>query len=365
VAKVFRFFKVMPTFRSRDGELADIKKNVETFDIACKVLENGGTIVMFPEAEHQHGRYLGTFKKGVPRICLGAEKFADFQLNLQILPVNLHYSNIHNFREKALIEIGKPFEISEILDTFKQNPNDGYMQFNAKARTVLKSMVLDIDDREHYEEYNLLREIIRRYRIKNNYKKYSYFDEFKEEKNVISEINTLKEKEHDKFEMLMQKTKNYAELLKKLNFRDGLVNKKTTGFGLIAKSLLMVLFFPFFIFRMINNGIPCYLANSLAKKVKDKVFTGSIQCAFGFAFFPVWYLIIIITASLISHSFIIGISYTILAFISLFIYFRYKVMFIKLKHLWRYFLQRKTEDVIQLNALKEEILRFSSTTFST
>jgi len=359
VAKILRFWRVMPTYRSKDsGGKSDLMKNLETFQIAANILKNGGIIGMFPEAGHQQGRYLSTFKKGVPRICFEAEEISDYKLHLQILPVNLHYSNIHNFREKALVEIGKPFRFNEFLEIYKNNPNEAYLQFNEKARAILKSMVLDIEDKEHYEEYNLLREMVRRYCIKNNYKRYNYFDEFNEEKKVVSKINTLKEGTPEKFETLMLETKKYSESLKKLNFRDWLINKRITGFGLVTKTLLMVLFFPFFLFGFVNNAIPCALANFLTKKIKDKVFTGSIQFVIGFIFLPFWYLGILLAVSLISHSFIIGLSYTILAFISLFVYFRYRVTALKLWHTWRYYLKRKANEIQQIIQLKSEILLF-------
>ena len=358
LSKILKFWKVMPTFRLQDGDRSDLMKNLQTFEIAAKILKNGGMIGMFPEAMHQQGRYLGTFKKGVPRICFGAEEISDYNLNLQILPVNIHYSNILNFREKVLIEIGETFTINEFFDTYKNNPNDAFLLFNKKARPILKSMVLDIEDREHYEEYNFLREMVRRHRIKNNYKNFNYYDEFKEEKKTITEIDELKEKAPEKFEILISYTKKYAEKLKKLNFNDELVNKKITGLSLITKVLPLILFFPFFLFGFINNAVPCYLATFLLKKIKDKVFSGSIQFVIGWLVFPIWYLFVLLTVSLTLNSLIIGLSYTILAFISLFVFFRYFV-FLK-NHLlsWRYYFKRKTKDVVELKHLKNMILQF-------
>lgn len=359
VAKILRFWKVMPTYNSRvGGSKSDMLKNLETFEIAAHILKNGGIIGMFPEAMHQQGRYLGTFKKGVPRICFGAEEAADYQLNLQILPVNLHYSNILSFREKVLVEIGKPFSFNEFLETYKNNPNDAYLQFNEKARTIFQSMVLDMNDSEHYESYNLLRDMVRRCRMKHNYKKYNYFDEFKEEKKIVAEIDTLKETVPEKFETLMTETQQYVDSLKRLNFRDWLVNKKFSSFELGAKTLLMILLFPLFGFGFLNNIIPCTLATFLTKKIKDKVFTGSIQFVIGFLFFPIWYLIILLATSLIMHSFLIGFSYMILAFLSLFVYYNYKKTFVKLWHSWRYFLKKKTEEVLRVGELKKKILAF-------
>jgi 1-acyl-sn-glycerol-3-phosphate acyltransferase len=356
VAKILRFWRVMPTYRAKDGGKSDIKKNMETFQIASDILKNGGVITMFPEAMHQQGRFLGTFKKGVPRICFGAEEAADFQLNLQILPVNLHYSKIQKFREKALVEIGKPFGISGLLEAYKNNPNEAYLEFNTKARAILKSMVLDIEDAENYEEYNFLREMIRRSRIKNNYKRYNYYDEFKEEKKVIAEIDALKEKAPENFETLMAETKEYSESLKKLNFKDVLVNKKTTGFGLAMKTLLMGICFPFFLFGFVNNALPCFLVDYLTNKIPDRVFVGSLRFIMGFLLLPFWYLGICIAVSLISHSFLVGLSYTILAFLSLFVYYRYRVSTFKLWHAWRYFFKRKTDEVARLKELKNKIL---------
>ena len=358
VAKILRFWRVMPTYRAKDGRTSDIKKNMETFEIASGILKNGGVIVMFPEAMHQQRRILGSFKKGVPRICFGAEEVADFQLNLQILPVNLHYSKVQKFREKALIEIGKPFGISELLETYKNNPNEAYLQFNNKARTIFKTMVLDIEDADYYEEYNFLREMIRRFRINNNYKKYNYYDEFKEEKRVISEIDALKANDVANFENLMKTTKTYSKSLKKLKFKDWLINNKTTGFGLVLKTLLMTLFSPFFLFGFANNVIPCFLVNYLTDKIPDRVFVGSLRFIMGFVLMPFWYLGICITASLLSHSFIIGFSYTVLAFLSLFVYYNFRIATLKLWHSWRYFFIRKTEEATKLKELKNRILHF-------
>jgi hypothetical protein len=315
---------------------------------------------MFPEAMHQQRRILGTFKKGAPRVCFAAEESADFQLHLQILPVNLHYSKIQQFRQKALIEIGKPFEISEFFETYKNNPNDAYLAFNEKARAILKSMMLDIEDVAHYEEYNFLRKIIRYDRIRHNYKRYNYYDECKEEKKVIEEIEHLKANFPEKFEDLMLETKKYSTGLKKLNFRDWLLNRKISGFRLIAKCLLMVILFPFFLFGSINNALPCSLANLITGKMTDRVFVGSVRLFLGFMLFPLYYLGICIAASLISHSLIIGIAYTILAFLSLFVYYRYRVILLKLWHTCRYFFKRKTPDVKELKKLKNNILQFFS-----
>jgi len=359
LAKIFRFWRVMPAFRTRDASsMSDIKENLITFQIASKILVEGGVIIMFPEALHQQGRWLTTFKKGVPRVCFEAEAAANYNLKLQILPVNLHYSDIHKFREKVLIEIGKPFEISELFETYKNSPNDAYLKFNEKARPIIKSMIVNIENDEYYKPCNLLREVVRLHNIRNNYKKYNYYDEFKEEKKAVAQMDTLRENEPEKFESLMKETKEYSDLLDTLNFKDWLVNKKTTRFGLIARSFLWVLLSPFFLFSFINNAIPWYVANWATGKIKDKIFVGSVRFVISFFGLPTYYAIVCVIASLLTKSFLVGFSYTVLAFLSLFVYHHYRRFSIKLWHSWRYFQKKKTNEIKQLGSLKNSILLF-------
>lgn len=354
IAKCLRFFKVMPTFRMQDGGRNDLLKNMESFKLASQILKQGGVIVMFPEAGHQQGRYLASFKKGVPRVCFGAEEAANFELNLQILPVNLHFSNIHNFDEKVLIQVGKPFTINEFFDTYKSEPNLAFEQFNAKARPILKDMMLHIDYDEHYFEVNFLREMIRRERLSDK-KSYNYFDEFNEEKNVIAEINNWKENDKEKFAKLMTDTKQYKNELKKQNLRDWVVGNLCSKCKLFFLTFLMFLISPIFFFGAINNAIPCYISNIMTKKLKDKVFVGSLRFGIGFFFFPIWYLLMLICVSIIASSFIFSLSYVILAFISLFIYLRYQKNSVKLCKLRRY-LKMSMEERESLNKQKRSII---------
>ena len=113
VAKILRFLKILPTFRTRDGGVSDIKYNMTSFGIAAKVLNDGGTLVIAPEAQHQQGHYLGSFKKGFPRIAFAAEEMADFKLDLQILPVNIHYKDYYNARSEVVLTVGEPFGCTE------------------------------------------------------------------------------------------------------------------------------------------------------------------------------------------------------------------------------------------------------------
>ena len=133
IAKLLRYIKVLPTFRTRDGERSDIKRNNDTFNVAGHVLLRGGTVILYPEAQHQHGRYLGPFKKGFPRICFAAEELSNYSVDVKVLPVCIHYTKYERIKSKLLLVIGKPFTFEEFYDIHKTVPNLAYDQLNEKA----------------------------------------------------------------------------------------------------------------------------------------------------------------------------------------------------------------------------------------
>ena len=160
VARILRFLKIMPTFRSRDGNVSDVKSNLALYNRAARVLRKGGTLVIFPEATHQHGHYMNTFKKGFARIAFSAEELNDYQLGLQVLPLNIHYSNYFNFRSDLMVTVGKPFTFEELFDTYKENHDKGYLALNEKARTRVKEITPDIDIPEYYNEIDALTQMM-------------------------------------------------------------------------------------------------------------------------------------------------------------------------------------------------------------
>ena len=160
VARIMRFLKILPVYRNRDGGREDIKKDLAIFNRAAKVLKKGGTLVIFPEAGHQHGHYMSTFKKGFSRIAFAAEEMNDFKLGVQILPLNIHYSNYFNFQSDLMVTCGKPFTYDEFFELYKEAPNQAYLALNEKARARVKEMTPDIDIPEYYNEIEALTHIM-------------------------------------------------------------------------------------------------------------------------------------------------------------------------------------------------------------
>ena len=358
IAKLLKFAKVLPTFRTRDGDRSDIRKNNNTFATAGDILARGGTVIMYPEAQHQHGRYLGDFKKGFPRICFIAEEISDYNLHLKILPVCLHYTHYEKMGSKLLIIIGTPFTFEEFFEIHKTDSNLAYAKLNEKTRSILKEMVLDIEDQENYNNYDALRLMVSDKRIEKKQGKSNYYHHFLEEKKVVQEIDQLKQKDSQKFELLMEKTKIYQEELKKLNFRDWLINSKVNWFFAILNDIFLLLTFPIFLFSLVNNGIIYFAPEIIVKKLKDHQLFSTIRFAVGFVISLVWYLLLFFIVLFISKSILISlvwVSTSILFF--KYIHF-WKMNVKKVFHAYRYLLLKNSTQVKNLQELKVGILNF-------
>ena len=339
VAKILRFLKILPTFRTRDGGVSDIKYNMTSFNLAAKVLNNGGTLVIAPEAQHQQGHYLGSFKKGFPRIAFAAEEMAEFKLNLQILPVNIHYKDYYNARSEVVLTVGEPFGCAEFAEIFKNDPNAAYLALNEKARAQLKAITPDVEQyEEFYQEIDFLRLLWVKPRLEKKGLSTSYFPNYPQEEVVLlQKISAMQSEQPERFSQLMQNTREYLDELRRLNLRDWIIDRNVCFSKVLLYTISAVLAFPFYLFGLINNIIPFAVPAMLRKKIKDRQLHSSFNFVGGMVSFTIFYLLVFAIVWIASKSVLCALGYLLLMYLSFFAFYYYKRGFIKLKALWRYY----------------------------
>ena len=360
VAKILRFLKILPTFRTRDGERKDVRNNNYVFELAASILNRGKTLTMFPEASHQAGHYLSDFKKGFPRIALTAEEQANYQLGLKIVPVNIHYKSYFHFRTKLVLTVGEPFQIpSEILELHQTEPNLAFMKLNEIVREKLKAITID-EGTEYYTEYDQIREILYSPRLITQGKKpKSLYEEKEEGLKIVEELHQLRENDENNFLNLMETAKEYSAGLETLKLRNWLINKKVSFCSLFGKALLLLLTFPFYLFGLFNIGLPFHFPGILKKKIKDHQLHSSMNFAPAILLtFPLMFIILLTVVWIISGKFWIALIYLPMAFFSLFIYNAYRIAFIKWRGACRYYsLSKKKNSLLtRLSEIKSNLI---------
>lgn len=357
VARILRFLKIMPTFRSRDGNRADIRSNLELYNRAARVLKSGGTIVIFPEATHQHGHFMNTFKKGFCRIAFSAEELNDFKLGVKVLPLNIHYSNYFNFRSDLMVTVGEPFTYEEFFDIYKENHDKAYLALNEKARARVKEITPDIDIPEYYNEIEALTQMMSEPLLKHKGLRPSYLPNQKDAAmTIISNLKDFKENEPDQFNLLMEQTREYTTLLQQYGLHNWVVNRKLSIIRFIFRSILMIASAPLFAFGYINNFVPRYITKHFTDKVKDPMLHSSFQYVIGtVATFPIFYLLLFGLVWLISKSGLIALGYVFLTFMTAFFVHYYKIAIRKFGTVFSAMRLKHTADYQQLSSLQKII----------
>lgn len=357
VAKILRFLKIMPTFRTRDGNRDDVRSNIALYERAARVLKDGGTIVIFPEATHQHGHFMNTFKKGFCRIAFSAEEINDFKLGVKVLPLNIHYSNYFNFRSDLMVTVGESFTYEEFFDLYKEHPNDAYLALNEKARARVKEITPDIDIPEYYNEIESLTQMMSEPLLKHKGLKTSYLPNQKDAAmTIIANLKQFKDKEPEQFDILMQQTREYTTLLQQRGLHHWVINRKLSIFRFIVRSLLMVASLPLFLFGYINNLIPFAITKRFANKAKDPMLRSSFQYVSStVATFPIYYLLLLGIVWIISKKFWIALAYVVLTFMTALFVHYYKIAIRKFYTVFHAMSLRHTDDYQKLSSLQKLI----------
>jgi 1-acyl-sn-glycerol-3-phosphate acyltransferase len=244
-----RAYNMFPVYRQRDGGNTAAKNEKIIQDCIDMLIDGRQPLAIFVEGNHSMIRSLRPIKKGVARIALAAMEQSDFKMKLKIIPIGLAYSKHTRVRSDLLVNFGDPIMVSEYLDLYHENPNKAYMQITKDISSKLSKIIVNIADRENYEE-------IEKAWISEKITYDNMVDELHNDQNIIKRLSQ---------EKLAGKPLNIVERKKKKN-----------------SIVHMVLGFPAFIYGTLNN-LPFYFIMSrlIGKVVTDIHFYGSIKMAGG------------------------------------------------------------------------------------
>ncbi len=292
IARILTFLKLLPIYRIRDG-YGNLKLNDYIIKKIHDILSKNHYLVIFPEGNHGEKKQLRSLKKGISRIAFQTEEQHDYTLDLKVVPVGLDYSNYYNFNEDLFVNFGKPIDISQFIDLYKENPSKAHLAFRKELSKELKKYMVHIESQDYYETINLLRKIYKTPVKKElGLKNLKQPNKFKTDKKIIELSHYLLDQEPEVFKEIDEKVKSYSEYLKKLNVQDSVVENNQTGTGrLFLNSVIIALTSPIFLYGWLNNLLSYFPAHHFSKKMKDPQFISSIKYGIGMVTFPLFYLI--------------------------------------------------------------------------
>lgn len=360
IAKLLRFLKILPTFRSRDGGRDDIRSNLETFDLAARFLNEGATVCMFPEAKHQPGKFFATFKKGYPRLAFRSAELSDYQNNLKVLPIAIYYTNYFHMHYDLVMVIGEPFGIEPFYEQFKTEPNNAYFALNEKSKAIIQELGIDVKDEEHYAQYETTFAIGRKKMMaKEHWPEHDPYSAMLSDKKIMEVLDETHLQQPEKFSSIMLHAADYKDGMEKLNLRTWQLEQTTSAFRLILRFLWLLISFPLFLFGFINNFIPFYACELPKKNLQDKMFTSTINFTVSvIVMYPLCYLLLFVLVALISHSCLFSLAYLVASFITMFVQYGWRKYAIKTFSLCRYRRYERTKNALlaKIKSARESIL---------
>lgn len=292
---ILKFLKIWPVYRIRDGK-ENLANNEEIFAKVNQLLEEKQSVALFPEAAHSGRRQMLPHKKAIPRITLEAEAKNNFSLELQIIPVGISYSHYWNFNRSLLVQYGEPITIEKFWFDYEMNPQKAMMDLRDLIREKLQALVIEINSKIYYEEYESIRQLTGKSLVKPKlFSKKKALQQFRAEKELIDKLEILEKESPQSFEELINQLHHYQQSLNDAKCTDRKVEnalnsgKMITPIGILAALLSL----PIFVYGFVFNAIPFWGSRIwVRRKVKDKIFTSSFNYVLGLIIFPLYYLVI-------------------------------------------------------------------------
>jgi glycerol-3-phosphate O-acyltransferase / dihydroxyacetone phosphate acyltransferase len=140
IGSIVRAFDTIPVYRKQevgDGSLA--AANAAMFARAREVLQQGGSIAIFPEGTTHDDPKLRELKTGAARIALGANV-----ATMTVVPTGIYYTAKHAFRSSVLVLFGEPIEVQP-LGTEGEPPVGDVDRLTAAIDTGLDAVTLQAE----------------------------------------------------------------------------------------------------------------------------------------------------------------------------------------------------------------------------
>lgn len=290
--KIFkRFLHMIPVYRPNTMP-GETHKNAAAFEKCIEHLSTKRSILVFPEGVSVTEKKILPLKTGVARIARDTIISEGEDLNLQIIPIGLNYSDPHTFRSDLYINVGEPISAAEFIN---QNSEDEKQEVRNLTQHIEDRMIETVLHQENSELEELIDKINATYsRDLKSTLGVAFQDqdrEFELNKLTIAVVKHFQKSRPDAYEEMTDLIDDYVQSIENKGIKDKeirRVNNKvpfylTLGYFIGA---------PFFLLGWICNYIPYKLNVIIQNKMgfKDS-FKGSMILGFGLALFLVWFIL--------------------------------------------------------------------------
>lgn len=308
-APILYFLKILPVYRIRDG-IDTLKKNQAIFDKTVDVLNANNGLVILPEGNHKGERRLRQLKKGFARIAFQTEEAGGMKNSIQVIPMGIDYDDYVHCRSRQIINFGSPIDVSDYINDFKENPAIGLNKIKNRLAEAMKPLIIHIKSEPYYSLIDNLRVLFRRDMcLKLNMNPKNEADGFFADQRFVEMMDEAIETSQESISELDNNYNKINDILDNVNLTLFDMKSHSTVSNFLFKTLVLIIFFPFFIYGYVNHLFPFCLPKLLTNKVKDEMFITSFLFVLTLISFPLFYLVQSLVIFFIFNSWWITLGY--------------------------------------------------------
>jgi glycerol-3-phosphate O-acyltransferase/dihydroxyacetone phosphate acyltransferase len=286
--------RAIPVQRAQDSPGGKINTSF-LFSKCYERLEEGDTILIFPEGVSMHGRQLHKIKTGAARIALGAEAANDFNLGMKIVTIGLNYSNPRLFRSDLYLTIKEPIEVKDWKELYLKDEREASESLTEKIKEQLHDQIIITQDAEEDHLLERIEDVYKgRLLDKFDWDSKDAEANFQASKGLEQALRYFKETDADRVADLKNKLENYFHNLDQLRLNDDLFENTQERSSFLRAGLeqlgYLTFGFPIWLYGFLNNYLPYTLPSRLAYLIsKEEGYIAPIMMFIGTLTFPIFY----------------------------------------------------------------------------
>jgi 1-acyl-sn-glycerol-3-phosphate acyltransferase len=282
---------LIPVNRSVDSKIDGVS-NEDSFEACYKLLEEGKTLVIFPEGNSYQERLLRKLKSGAARIALQTELRNAKQLGVQIIPVGLNYTEPEKFRSSVLAAVGKPIDPRPFVDEFSSNSLRAARRLTEEVRVEMTRLLVNSELKQEEALVQDIVDILSSDYIASPDK--GVERDVNRMREVFAQMNSIRITQPwriSEIELLVESLKiRIRQLHIKSDFLDRKYRTSLFVRQLSTSILVLLLGLPFFLFGIIHNYLQYKTVDVLVQRlVKEVEYFAPVSVLFSLVIYPLTY----------------------------------------------------------------------------
>ena len=266
LTRYLHWIGLLPAYRFGWEGGEGIENNFKSFDLIAERINSGQPVIVFPEAGHTQGHYLGRFTTGTVRMAFYAARADGFREDVKIVPTAHHYSDYFDIQTDILWRIGEPISLKPYYDAFQEHPNSVMRDITRELHSRIQAMMLD-EGADDYATKDFLRNSsLNTLRTPDT----PLPDRLAADQRFAQLIN-----DHPDYDEIITLGADLQELEDFLGIDEATLQKAPTYWDATFNILLLLLLLPLWLVSLWPHGL-CYRLPTLLLK-SDKMFTNSYR----------------------------------------------------------------------------------------